>query len=100
MQVSNKEFLQAVFGDEWKAAFVTAFADDPLDIETQDQRMRAWAGGVAGKKLRSFKEEENQYFSISLFISHSFLVLSKKASLFYQLFSNRISIPQVLFLFF
>jgi hypothetical protein len=66
MNVTNKEFLQAIFGEEWRDAHVTAFPDDPEDIN-QDNRMRCWAGGDANaRRLRSFKPTDNQYFCISL----------------------------------
>ena len=67
MDVSNKEFLQAIFGEEWNKAHVTAFSDDPSDIKN-DRRAACWAGGSAKPRtLRSFKPEQNQYFTISLF---------------------------------
>lgn len=66
-QVSNQEFLQAVFGDEWKAAHVTAFFDDPGNIDTDEARRKCWAGGSAGVKLKRMKPGQNQYFTISLF---------------------------------
>ncbi len=64
--VSNVEFLQTVFGDEWEKAHVAAFLDDPADI-TKDRRALCWAGGAAGERLARFSQEENQYFTISLF---------------------------------
>lgn len=66
IEVSNKEFLKGVFGEEWGLAHVTAFEQDPSDIP-EDDRAKCWAGGHAGVKLRSFKPTENQYFTISLF---------------------------------
>lgn len=64
--VSNKEFLQAIFGDEWGKAHVTSFPDDPSDIHN-DRRGICWGGGSASDRLERFKPDENQYFTISLF---------------------------------
>ena len=64
MRISNRQFLQAVFGDNWTKAHVTSFFDDPGAID-QDRRGICWAGGEAGSW--QFEDGENQYFTISLF---------------------------------
>jgi len=64
--VTNKEFLNVLFGDEWDRAHVTSFSDDPNDI-TIDRRAICWAGGLAGSELARMGERDNQYFTISLF---------------------------------
>jgi hypothetical protein len=64
MQVTNEQFLQAIFGDEWTKAHVTSFHDDPGAIE-QDRRGICWAGNSADRW--HFEGGENQYFTISLF---------------------------------
>ena len=66
MSVSNEEFLQAIFGDEWVKAHVTSFVQDPENIRNED-RARCWAGGRAGERLDRFLPNENQFFTISLF---------------------------------
>lgn len=65
-KITNKEFLETVFGDEWGKAHVTAFADDPSDIEN-DRRGLCWGGGYAKDRLKKFADGTNQYFTISLF---------------------------------
>jgi len=68
MDVSNKEFLQAVFGGEWSNAHITSFADDPGDIKEQADRMKCWSGGPAtARKLRSLNPEHIQDYTVSLF---------------------------------
>ena len=42
IQVSNKEFLSTIFGEEWEKSHVTAFAQDPEKIPA-DERMVAKA---------------------------------------------------------
>lgn len=66
MQVSNKTFLQTIFGEEWEKAHVTSFVDDPGNI-AQERRGMCWAGGHAKDKLSWMKPGENQYYTISLF---------------------------------
>lgn len=65
-RVTNQEFLECLFGDEWVNAHVTAFAEDPTDIPNE-RRAMCWGGGPAKTKLKRFKSGENQYFTISLF---------------------------------
>lgn len=65
--VSNNQFLQAVFGQDINKAHVTVFHDDPNNIQTQDQRARAWAGGHWGNLLGLFTQGGNQYYTISIF---------------------------------
>lgn len=64
--VTNRDFLETIFGDEWGKVHVTAFPDDPNNIE-QARRGICWAGGPASRKLSRMGEEENQYYTISLF---------------------------------
>lgn len=66
VNVSNEEFLKVIFDDEWGKAHVTAFPFDPNDIP-QNNRAGCWGGGHADKRLSKFSEDENQYFTISLF---------------------------------
>jgi len=66
LPITNKEFLYAIFGEEYEKAHVTAFADDPSDIEIS-RRSLCWGGGPAGKRLDTFNAGDNQYFTISLF---------------------------------
>ena len=57
--VTNKEFLNVLFGDEWDRAHVTSFPDDPNDI-TIDRRAICWAGGLAGSELARMGGRDNQ----------------------------------------
>ena len=64
MEVMNKEFLRAIFGDEFVWAHVTDFFYDPEAIP-KDEFGMAWAGNYyVNQKLRS---RTNQYFTVSLF---------------------------------
>ena len=64
--LSNQEFLEAIFGEEWGKAHVTSFVQDPENI-TEKDRPLCWAGGPASDRLESFLPNENQFFTISLF---------------------------------
>lgn len=64
--VDNREFLEAIFGEEWGGAHVTSFYDDPSDI-AEDRRGVCWTGGFARDRLDDMEGGENQYFAISLF---------------------------------
>jgi len=66
INVTNEQFLEAIFGDEWGKAHVTSFLDDPSNI-TSDRRGLCWAGGAAEYRVARMSSEENQYFTISLF---------------------------------
>ncbi len=62
--VTNKTFLMAIFGVDWKTAHVTSFPDDPGGKRSgMDTR---WAGYRIGERILS---AGNQYFAISLFKS-------------------------------
>jgi hypothetical protein len=47
VEVSNESFLQAIFGDDYTMAHVTAFTESPDTIDPNDpnQGARCWAGG-------------------------------------------------------
>jgi hypothetical protein len=64
MNISNKEFLQAIFGPSFIWAHVTDFFHDP-GIGFTDESKQAWLGNYyVNSELRKFA---NQYFTISLF---------------------------------
>lgn len=69
VHVTNEDFLQAVFGDNYQRAHVTAFKESPdkLDPNNRELSARCWAGGWYFQKKRSLKPEQNTYFTISLF---------------------------------
>jgi len=64
MQVSNREFLQAIFGVDFIWAHVTDFFHDPGKGFSEESK-KAWLGNhYVNSELREFA---NQYFTISLF---------------------------------
>ena len=65
--VSNEDFLKAVFGQgDWQGAHVCGFREDPYELDALGLR-HYWAGGPAWKLLGGFTGDMNQYFAISLF---------------------------------
>jgi len=65
-EVSNSEFLQAVFGREFKSALVTAFFDGPDSIPAP-RRGICWSAKWF-KDSESLPPGANQYFCISSFL--------------------------------
>lgn len=62
IQITNEEFLRAIFGEQYHRAHVTSFDDDPSHIE-QDRRW-VWAGHLySTRELKGL----NQYYTVSLF---------------------------------
>lgn len=61
--ISNKRFLQAIFGLEYGKVHVTSFLDDPSNI-AQDRRAICWGGHHYSERELC---EGNQYFTVSLF---------------------------------
>lgn len=64
MQVSNKEFLHAIFGSDFIWAHVTDFFHDPGEGFSEASK-KAWLGNHYINT--EFREFANQYFTISLF---------------------------------
>ena len=81
LNINNETFLEAVFGDEWGQAHVTAFENDPSNIH-QEFRAACWSGGYAKNRLARFSPAENQYFTISLFESDEDGTARRRKSLF------------------
>jgi len=64
MNISNQEFLQAIFGEQFIWAHVTDFFHDP-GVGFTEESKRAWLGNhYVNTELKEFA---NQYFTISLF---------------------------------
>ena len=64
MNVSNQEFLQAIFGDDFIWSHVTDFFHDPGQGFSEESKI-AWLGNhYVNTELR---DRANQYFTISLF---------------------------------
>lgn len=66
MKLSNKDFLQAIFGKEFNQVHVTDFIYDPLKIPNREHLI-AWGGGSFKRYQFHPFAETNQYFTISLF---------------------------------
>lgn len=79
MQISNQEFLQAIFGDQFIWTHVTDFFHDPGTGFTEESK-RAWLGDhYVNRELRDFA---NQYFTISLFNETSDCLARRRKELF------------------
>ena len=63
LDISNREFLECIFGASYQYAHVTSFSYDPNEIPP-DKRGYAWSGGY-------FKDtpldDGNQFYTVSLF---------------------------------
>lgn len=64
IQISNREFLQHIFGDQWQMAHCAVFPDDPEKSSDRSIWLGDWAGRL-GDRLES--PEENTFFTVSLF---------------------------------
>lgn len=64
LQITNEEFLRAIFGDEFGRVHVTGFVEDPTDLPSE-ARARAWGGAAFANS--NLVPGTNQYFAISLF---------------------------------
>jgi len=62
--VSNKEFLQTLFGVDHVWVHVTSFHDDPSNISNEN-RYKCWGGDYYSRT--SILPNSNQYFTISTF---------------------------------
>jgi hypothetical protein len=61
--MSNRDFLEWIFGDQWPRAHVTTIKGDPRKAVAAD-----WAGFAAGNGgLNRLKPDANNYYSVSLF---------------------------------
>lgn len=79
MKVSNQEFLQAIFGDDFIWAHVTDFFHDPGEGFTDESRI-AWLGNHFVNY--DIKDHANQYFTISLFNETSDGLARRRKELF------------------
>lgn len=64
MEITNEEFLQAIFGDQYQQAHVTSFCEDPSNIPNGLSGL-CWAGGAY--KDIELTPNSNQFFTVSLF---------------------------------
>lgn len=62
--VSNKQFIDAIFGDAASRVHLACFIEDPT---TPDLDRRKWAGGSAAEKLEWAIPSRNNYFTVSVF---------------------------------
>ena len=81
MRVNNETFLKVLFGARYKDVHVTSFKYDPLNIPN-DEHLKAWKGDTFDKY--TLKENENQYFTISLFDKDEQHIARRRKSLFQQ----------------
>lgn len=65
INISNDEFLQGIFGDYYKAAHVTGFAEDPGKLDQLDLR-HYWGGNIWGI-FPADNPQHNNFFTISTF---------------------------------
>ncbi len=79
MNVSNKEFLTAIFGFETPWVHVTDFTYDPGNIP-KDQHLIAWKGDYFCR--HSMRTNSNQYFTISLFYCDEHSQARRRKALF------------------
>jgi len=63
--LSNKEFLNGVMGDYYKAAHVTGFIEDPAELDALD--LRHYWGGTIWAKNPIENPDQNNFFTISTF---------------------------------
>ncbi|MEI7607264.1 MAG: hypothetical protein WCJ64_07755 [Rhodospirillaceae bacterium] len=64
--LTNRQFLELIFGAEWERAHVTGFFEDPYALEALGWQ-HYWAGTSAKRRLGSLSERSNNYWTISLF---------------------------------
>src|SRR4051812_41767703 len=62
LSMSNSEFLEWIFGDQWRRAHVTAIKGDPRKASPED-----WAGFPAAFGLDRLRPDTNNYYAVSLF---------------------------------
>ncbi len=88
--LSNKEFLIAIFGNDYLKTHVTDFNYDPNAIP-DDKHLISWMGKSYDDY--KFKEESNQYFTISLFTPDDQGKSRRRKALFLQ--TNVITLDDV-----
>ncbi|MDD3449682.1 MAG: helicase RepA family protein [Gammaproteobacteria bacterium] len=66
IELSNEDFLKAIFGGDYFRAHVCAFAEDPGTLDGQDKN-HLWAGGPYREKRRRLKPGNNTFFAVSTF---------------------------------
>jgi len=79
--VTNKEFLDAIFGPEANYSHVTDFTYDPGNIPSSEH-LRAWKGNYFSRYFLT--PGTNQYFTISLFDADQKGVARRRKALFKQ----------------
>lgn len=65
-QVTNEDFLRAIFRENWPFAHVTAFPDDPSAIMPA-ARAKCWGGGQYQNLKDRIRGVLNEYFCVSIF---------------------------------
>ncbi|QGT52237.1 coil containing protein [Vibrio phage MZH0603] len=81
VQVSNKEFIEAIFGEDSYWCHVTDFTYDPGNIP-KDRHLIAWKGDYYCRY--QFEQNSNQYFTISTFYCDDEQQARRRKALFKQ----------------
>ena len=80
-QVSNEEFINAIFGPDAPWCHVTDFIFDPANIPSSEH-LRAWKGDYFSRY--QFGTTTNQYFTISTFYADEQKVARRRKALYRQ----------------
>ena len=79
ISVTNEEFLQALYRDDAPWVHVTDFTHDPSAVPDKEHLI-AWKGDYFSRY--NFKQQSNQYFTISLFYADDRGVARRRKALF------------------
>tara|TARA_R110000737_G_scaffold20372_2_gene38725 strand:+ start:469 stop:3162 length:2694 start_codon:yes stop_codon:yes gene_type:complete len=79
LKISNKEFVEALFGEDAPWCHVTDFSHDPGNIP-KDQHLIAWKGDYFSRYRMS--SNTNQYFTISCFYADDQQQARRRKALF------------------
>ena len=80
INVTNEEFLNTVFGEDWKWTHVTDFTDDPDSIP-DGKHLHCWKGDFHSRYKFS-TSPSNQYFTVSQFFADDQQVARRRKILF------------------
>lgn len=79
IRVTNREFLEALYGEDAPWVHVTDFTHDPSAVPDKEHLI-AWKGDYFSRY--DFKPQSNQYFTISLFYADERGVARRRKALF------------------
>jgi hypothetical protein len=81
INVSNDEFIKAIFGEDAPWCHITDFVHDPSDIPDREH-LRAWRGDYYSRY--QLKPQTNQYFTVSTFYADEKGVARRRKALYRQ----------------